>query len=97
VTLGVLHEGDIDAAVAVPMQVQGRLRPDAGQRRLLSRVRAIRAEVVERRLTGSVVADRRREVAVVAKARRVPDRSAITWQNVRTLVSRFRDCPDEGQ
>ena len=67
-TLGVLDEGEIDAAIAVPVQVQGRLRPSSSQRCLLSRVGAIRAEVAEPRFLGPVIADRRREVALAAKA-----------------------------
>src|ERR1700722_826195 len=67
-TLGVLDEGEINAAIAVPVQVQGRLRPSSSQRRLLSRVRAIRAEVAEPRFLRPVIADRRREVALAAKA-----------------------------
>src|ERR1039457_7611552 len=64
--LGVLDEGQTDTAVAVPVQVQGGLRPSASQRRLFSRVRAIRAEVVERRLPRPVVAARRRAAALTA-------------------------------
>ena len=68
VTPGVLHEGQIDAAVTVPVQVQSRLRPGASQRLLFSRIRAIRGKVAEPWLIGPVIADRRREVALAAKA-----------------------------
>ncbi len=68
VTPGVLHEGQIDAAVTVPVQVQSRLRPGASQRLLFSRIRAIRGEVAEPWLIGPVIADRRREVALAAQA-----------------------------
>lgn len=66
VTLSVLDEREIDAPVAVPVQVQGRLRPGASQGHLLSRVRAIHAEVVEPRLLGSVVARGRPDLAAPA-------------------------------
>src|ERR1700733_12274266 len=68
VTLGVLDEGETDAAVTAAVQVQGRLRARARQRRLLLRVRALRAGVREPRFPGPVVTDRRREVALAAKA-----------------------------
>src|ERR1039457_2377449 len=68
VMLGVLDEGQTDTAVTVSVQVQGGLRPSASQRRLLSRVRGIRAGAAEPRLPGPVVADRRREVALTAQA-----------------------------
>ena len=68
VTPGVLHEGRVDAAVTVPVQVQSRLRPGASQRLLFSRIRATRGEVAEPWLIGPVIANRRREVAVAAQA-----------------------------
>ena len=67
-TLSVLDEGEINAAIAVPVQVQGRLRPSSFQRRLLRPVRALRAEVAEPRFLGPVIADRRCEVALAAEA-----------------------------
>ena len=45
VALGILDESEINASVAVPVQIQGWLRTSGGQRRLFGRIRAIRAEV----------------------------------------------------
>ena len=47
VTLGVLDEREIDAAIAIPVQIQGRLRSGVSQRRLLGRVCAIRDGLAE--------------------------------------------------
>jgi hypothetical protein len=68
VTLGVGDERDVDAAVAVPVEVQRRLRRGAEQRCVLGVVGVVGLVLIEPGLVGSVVVDRRREMPRRAQA-----------------------------
>jgi hypothetical protein len=68
VTLGVGDERDVDAAVAIPVEVQRRLRRGAVQRCVLGVVGVVGLVLVEPGLVGSVVADRRRGMPRRAQA-----------------------------